>query len=592
MKQYTDQTAKTVNLPESWNKPVTLGKEFSGFTVSGNNTIWNASEKVLSLTEENGLWKGILPAGHKNLYKNGEMVLPSRWPENELISCEKWETKWDPEQNKWQINRLHSAIPEDVRKSCSKAVLNLYYAWENCRFREFSFGENCIDISGEKVPTSSKCKFYFEHVSEKYLTPGKWLAKPEEGIFYYKPLPGEILTETKFTTSGTETMLIIDGAENILFEHITFRENATDPLNNSKQADEFGAAAVVLRNAKNCTFRNCRFENLSRWGILIDDGCSGIRIEKCTLENLGSGAIRIQGNEKGKTPEFATKRNVIESCNIKNGGKIVASCTAILIKHSAENKILNTEISHFPYSGISCGWIWGYKPSLAYGNIVSGNHIHHLGEQNLVLDMGAIYMLGIQPGSVITDNIIHDVDGEHAVWGIYLDEGSSDILVSGNIVFRCKNAPFHVHYGKNNIVRNNLFVSGKYGACASVTRGTMNIQKEFIKGEKVFDFSENLCISNGMPFYLKYLLDIERKEEFIDSWSGSSNICIQLDPECKAKFADDFHLYERTYTVVPDEKFLADGRERGTQFFHGEMPSPEKLPEKLRNLYQKYLTVK
>ena len=206
--------------------------------------------------------------------------------------------------------------------------------------------------------------------------------------------------------------------------------------------------------------------------------------------------------------------------------------------------------------------------------------------------MGAIYMLGIQPGSAITDNIIHDVDGEHAVWGIYLDEGSSDIQVSGNIVFRCKNAPFHVHYGKNNIVRNNLFVSGKYGACASVTRGTMNIQKEFIKGEKVFDFSENLCISNGMPFYLKYLLGIEGKEEFIDSWSGSSNICIQLDPECKAKFVDDFHLYERTYTVIPDEKFLADGRERGTQFFHGEMPSPETLPEKLRNLYQKYLTVK
>ena len=97
--------------------------------------------------------------------------------------------------------------------------------------------------------------------------------------------------------------------------------------------------------------------------------------------------------------------------------------------------------------------------------------MHHLGNYDLT-DLAGIYTLGAQPGTVIRENVVHDAHPYFMYGhGIYLDEGSSDIVVERNWVSRTCSALFMLHYGVNNSVRNNVFA---WTQCGCLTYSTLN----------------------------------------------------------------------------------------------------------------------
>ncbi len=133
----------------------------------------------------------------------------------------------------------------------------------------------------------------------------------------------------------------------------------------------------------------------------------------------------------------------------------------VLLMHTSGNVVSHNEIHHGWYTGVSIGWNWGYQRSVSRDNRIEHNHIHHIG-QGLLSDMGAIYTLGVSPGTVIANNLIHDVEANHyGGWGIYNDEGSSHILIENNIVYDTKFAGYNIHFAKEITVRNNVFALGR-----------------------------------------------------------------------------------------------------------------------------------
>lgn len=353
-------------------------------------------------------------------------------------------------------------------------------------------------------------RYYVENALECLTEPGEWCVDSANGRLLVLPLPGERAETFVAEAPVAARLLVLEGeaaggraVENVTVRGIAFANAAWTPFSGGPGAwpapDVAGPpqaavtlpAAVEWSHAGDSAFEKCSIRGVGGYGIALGEGCRSNRIESNDIGDLGGGGVKIGTTALAEDERLRTSGNRLVGNRVHDGGKLARSAVGVFVGHSGSNRIAWNDVGGFDYTGLSIGWSWGYGKSGAVANVIEFNRVHDIG-RGVLSDMGGIYTLGVSPGTVIRGNVFHDVESAgYGGWGIYFDEGTTGVVAEGNVVFRTKSSGFHQHYGRENVVRRNVFAFGRESQVAR-TRAEDHLS---------FAFEENLVLwSEGALF--------------------------------------------------------------------------------------------
>ena len=439
------------------------------------------------------------------------------------------------------------------------AHLVVHHNWDSTRriVAGFDAARGVIVTQGEAWkrwnPWRTNSLYYVENVPEALDAPGEWLYDGVRRKVVYVPRPGETpeTARVHFPAPGLKQLVVFRGepakdvfVHDLVFERLSFaftdsprraeflrRAGLPEAVTGDvaaagpsqwppHQASAQTEAAILADGAHRVVFRACALAHTGEYGVWLREGCVSNRLERCALTDLGAGGLRI-GLPRATQPVGKGARvtrlengrgtgyNAVDNCIIAGGGRVHAPGVGVWIGSSPFNAVTHCEIADFFYTGVSIGWVWGYSGSLAQGNTLAFCRIHKIGQRALG-DMGGVYTLGTSFGTRVVNNVVFDVDSfTYGGWGLYPDEGSEGILFENNLVYDTKDASFHQHYGRDNVLRNNILAFSREGQIA-VTRA---------EPHRSVSVERNIVYWNAGKTFTKYGGTLKEKAKI--DWEGN-----------------------------------------------------------------------
>lgn len=487
-------------------KPITLDAADSQVTweaAPNAKPVFTGGKAITGWTKEGNVWKATLPDKawtFEQLWVNGQRATRARTPNkgyfniNDAVGAGVFPglTK-DMNFHAFAIAPEHydiiKAIPAEQRDG---VLITVTHAWAvaQCRIKAMNDEAQAIEIKGRSkypfVEFEPDQRYWMENFRSALDAPGEWFLDHAKGEVFYIPLADEDMAKAEVIAPVSQGFVMIKGAKDIAFKGIAFRHSnyayPADGLHDTQAATSNGGA-VEIENSSGIRFTNCEIAHVGEYGVYFKNGCGDSALTHCHLHDLGGGGVRV--GETGRPEEDRVCHHiVIDDCIIQHGGRLHPSACGVVMTHTQYCTVTHCDIGDLYYTGVSAGWNWGYGDTASRETLVENNHIHHIGWAYLS-DMGGFYGLGSSPGTVIKGNHVHHIASHrYGGWGLYTDEGSSDVRMENNLVHDTWNAGFHQHYGYANKIKNNIFAFGH----------TAQIQASRNEARLRFNYEHNIVV--------------------------------------------------------------------------------------------------
>jgi hypothetical protein len=430
-----------------------------------------------------GLWTAEVPevkAGKlyfRQLFVDGRRALRARSPNQgyyhvEALVDAKPGAAWNVGVDRFRFRG------DDVRpwRNLNDVELVVFHSWNTSRVRTASVDpkQRVVTMTGPTVfrplAWDPQQRYYVENAAELLDAPGEWYLDRVSGAISYRPLPGENPARLEVIAPVLTDLLRIEGNADAgkLVEHLHIEglvlEHADWTLAPRGYGDSQAAAtvpaAVSAKGARECLLKDCEIRHLGTYGVWFSRGCKTNRILGNHIHDLGAGGVRLGEMVMPASDATTSTGNLIANNYIHDGGLVYDGAVGLWLAQASDNEVSHNEIHSFNYSGMSIGWNWSDAPTRTLRNRIEYNHVHHV-VRGVLSDAAGIYTLGTQTGTVIRNNVFHDIfpylGTPTMAWGIYFDQDSNGLLAEDNLVYNTLTGGIMNTGSQGNVIRNNVF---------------------------------------------------------------------------------------------------------------------------------------
>ncbi|GMK45906.1 hypothetical protein PghCCS26_30340 [Paenibacillus glycanilyticus] len=431
--------------------------------------------KVLSEWKDagNGVWTAQVPKGVRfhTLYADGRRISKARMPASGYYRSLPLE-----EDGRAGIRYEEGEFPDIPKEDADGLQI---YVWPGGG--EANWFAETIPVAGMKEgkilfkrpscwEIGEGSRYYLQGSRAFLREPGQFHLDEAAGLLYYRPRSGSPLHE-RVVAPAVGRILHIQGdsdaerVSGLTFSGLTFactdftedfRMMREEPGMDNAEPDENRNGIVYMRNARGIEISDCVIRNSGTCGIYLDRSVEGVRLLRNRIERMGHTGIYASGYAPGEgafqdqLAAYRNKGHCITDNIITDGGELVGHGSGIVLYQSGDNEIAHNRIANMPRYGISMkGLRYQRMPEELWGVPVTwDNHASFLFTRNNVIrhndlsnvmtdsqDGGIIESWGIGRGNAIHGNRLHH-SGIHFSFGfgIYLDDASSDVEVTHNLL--------------------------------------------------------------------------------------------------------------------------------------------------------------